>query len=205
MYHFPDVQDTSSKETAHIAGTLPISAPVPVRYASLGKDALRSILEMRDAGKDILYAHYKPHRIHSELFLSLSLCFYAESSSVEDNQAHTVDENPEPDAAAAAPTNQLGGRLIAGSHNAHVQGGGMAAEPKMVIRPITPSTLMALTEPCLMAWCYAEDGADSDPKSHSGFAGVGASSETARTREEDCYVGLEYMYETGRMRNVWGY
>ena len=28
---------------------------------------------------------------------------------------------------------------------------------KLVIRPISPSTLMALTEPCLMAWCTASD------------------------------------------------
>lgn len=28
---------------------------------------------------------------------------------------------------------------------------------KLIIRPITPSTLMALTEPCLMAWCTPFD------------------------------------------------
>ena len=27
-------------------------------------------------------------------------------------------------------------------------------KPTMIIRPITPSTIMALTEPCLMNWCY---------------------------------------------------
>ena len=38
--------------------------------------------------------------------------------------------------------------------NNHVSGNsGYPARPPMIIRPITPSTLMALTEPCLMAWC----------------------------------------------------
>lgn len=29
--------------------------------------------------------------------------------------------------------------------------------PPFIVRPISPSTLIALTEPCLMAWCYNED------------------------------------------------
>ena len=33
--------------------------------------------------------------------------------------------------------------------------------PKLVIRPISPATLMALTEPCLMAWCNAFDDSTS--------------------------------------------
>lgn len=40
-----DVQNISTMEG------IAISAPVPVWYSSLGKDALRSILEMHDRGK----------------------------------------------------------------------------------------------------------------------------------------------------------
>ena len=35
----------------------------------------------------------------------------------------------------------------------------------MVIRPITPSTLMALTDPCLMAWCFTDDEVNPVPNS----------------------------------------
>jgi hypothetical protein len=34
---------------------------------------------------------------------------------------------------------------------------GVTGRSKLVIRPISPSTLMALTEPCLMAWCTSSD------------------------------------------------
>lgn len=34
---------------------------------------------------------------------------------------------------------------------------------KLIIRPISPSTLMALTEPCLMAWCTTFDGNLAEP------------------------------------------
>ena len=36
---------------------------------------------------------------------------------------------------------------------------------KLVIRPISPSTLIALTEPCLMAWCTAFDDSLAEPGS----------------------------------------
>ena len=36
---------------------------------------------------------------------------------------------------------------------------------KLVIRPISPSTLIALTEPCLMAWCTAFDDNTAEPAS----------------------------------------
>ena len=36
---------------------------------------------------------------------------------------------------------------------------------KLVIRPISPSTLIALTEPCLMAWCTAFDESLAEPVS----------------------------------------
>src|SRR6266498_4828066 len=35
----------------------------------------------------------------------------------------------------------------------------------MVIRPITPSTLIALTDPCLMAWCFTDDDVNPVPNS----------------------------------------
>lgn len=40
---------------------------------------------------------------------------------------------------------------------------------KLVIRPISPSTLIALTEPCLMAWCTAFDENLAEPGSSPAF------------------------------------
>ena len=40
---------------------------------------------------------------------------------------------------------------------------GVTGRSKSVIRPISPSTLMALTEPCLMAWCTASDDSLTEP------------------------------------------
>ena len=55
-------------------------------------------------------------------------------------------------------------RQAATNRNALVNSGnsnqittGVTGRSKLVIRPISPSTLMALTEPCLMAWCTASD------------------------------------------------
>ena len=53
-------------------------------------------------------------------------------------------------------------RQAAMNSNALVNSGkqtttGVTGRSKLVIRPISPSTLMALTEPCLMAWCTSTD------------------------------------------------
>lgn len=50
LSHFPGVRDILSEETTRTTKPLPISAPVPVWCAS--QDALRSILEMGERGKD---------------------------------------------------------------------------------------------------------------------------------------------------------
>ena len=54
-----------------------------------------------------------------------------------------------------------------GTDNDHKQTA--TGQSKLVIRPISPSTLMALTEPCLMAWCTAFDENLAEPDSSAYF------------------------------------
>lgn len=62
--------------------------------------------------------------------------------------------------------------------------------PELVIRPISPSTLIALTEPCLMAWCTAFD---------ENLAEHGSSA---------CFPSLDgnnYLDTSAAVYNAWGY
>ena len=68
--------------------------------------------------------------------------------------------------------------------------------PPMIVRPISASTLIALTEPCLMAWCC-------DPESDfntSGVAGVPNSWPAATPAAIQNEAGT-----SGDRVNLWGY
>ena len=63
--------------------------------------------------------------------------------------------------------------------------------PPMIIRPITPSTLMALTEPCLMAWCSKSALDQSFPSVNVSITGF------------DEIAAINYMPQIAQ--NSWGY
>ena len=89
------------------------------------------------------------------------------------------------------------------------------------VRPITPSTLMALTEPCLMAWCYKLELMDNDELSPT----TASTSSVPTPFQLGSYyiiepdiinrnpVGMDdsdlipkyIQYEFGRPQNDWGY
>jgi len=178
----PICQET--QDTVNVAErVLPISAPVPVWCASLGRDALRSIL----GGTRVIYK--TAGHILNCFF------FFRTENTAEETQAHTFDE---PNETTEHPQGQW-------SINRAYEENGRATGPKMIIRPITPSTLMALTEPCLMGWCFSDAEENPDPNNNNNGFGGEASPDPEQTPDhltEECY---DTHSQTGRMTNEWGY
>ena len=72
-------------------------------------------------------------------------------------------------------------------------------QPPMIFRPISPSTLMALTEPCLMVWC---DTAAEDLS--IGFLSASYGSQTPHHLVPATALHTKYsIASTGH--NMWGY
>ncbi|KAF8806611.1 hypothetical protein BYT27DRAFT_7257317 [Phlegmacium glaucopus] len=114
--------------------TLPVAAPVPVPHATRTKAALRTMLSFGDKDKE--------DTLDSSAAGGESLKKTdARTQADLDNHVH------HPNIEAAMDYNVLANT---GKSEQTTTG-----QSKLVIRPISPSTLMALTEPCLMAWCTA--------------------------------------------------
>lgn len=78
---------------------------------------------------------------------------------------------------------------------------GSTNQATVAIRPITPSTLMALTEPCLMAWCL-DTGADSKQIAPTNTTNLGPEYNPAFFAEG--HIDNSYILETTTC-NLWGY
>ena len=63
---------------------------------------------------------------------------------------------------------------------------------------------MALTEPCLMGWCFSDAEENPDPNNNNGFGGEALPNpeQTPHYLIEECYYT---QLQTGRMANKWGY
>ena len=102
---------------------------------------------------------------------------------------HVLEQQEE--ARAAAPPATDGAAATADSARAATP-----ARPPMIVRPISASTLIALTEPCLMAWCC-----DPEPDFNtSGVAGVPNSWPAATPAAIQNEAGT-----SGDRVNLWGY
>ncbi|KAF9529745.1 hypothetical protein CPB83DRAFT_852106 [Crepidotus variabilis] len=124
--------NSSGKENKPIEAYLPISAPIPISHSALGKDAFKSILlageEEEKEPEQEMDAHI------SGTGLARSLSQETARHAVHRTQAHGTDAN---------------GQLAQSS----VEGDGREPVVQVIIKAATPSTMMALTEPCLLAWC----------------------------------------------------
>ncbi|KAF8963606.1 hypothetical protein BDZ97DRAFT_1758452 [Flammula alnicola] len=121
----------SNKENDPQAMT--ITAPVPLSYAVRSKAALRSILSVGDEDE------VAPEEGVNNMNLN------QESAEFEITHPERTSNWPQGIRFAMMDAEQID------------PGSKQTTQPGMIIRPISPSTLMALTEPCLMAWCSAPD------------------------------------------------
>ncbi|CAA7260521.1 unnamed protein product [Cyclocybe aegerita] len=140
------ISTESDKENLSVVPPVPITAPVPVLYASLGKEALKSILSIGDEGTEEGHtleestpqAHIfteNTNIVHSSATIQTSYerCFMENNTETLQEKATVIARPTAVTQRTPVPTRQQG--------------------TPIVIRPISPSTLMALTDPCLMEWC----------------------------------------------------
>ncbi|KJA28782.1 hypothetical protein HYPSUDRAFT_50960 [Hypholoma sublateritium FD-334 SS-4] len=141
--------DGSNKEND--AG-LTITAPVPLSYAARSKAALKSILSTgneaicsEDMAREgdtqrAAYTHL-PEAHGGDGSMSMGI---DQLNAFAEQLVHALEQQEEaraPPLAAIDGTTRHGPREVT------------PARPPMIVRPISASTLIALTEPCLMAWC----------------------------------------------------
>ncbi|KAF8190814.1 hypothetical protein BJ912DRAFT_1041828 [Pholiota molesta] len=140
--HHPDYA-TSNKEND--PGALAITAPVPLSYAARSKDALRSILS---TGGD------SPHTDFESVQNDAS---HAETP--DDKVADMEFANTQPKQLFQWHDLRLAmlNRADDPSNTSLYDRQSAMTQPTMIIRPISASTLMALTEPCLMKWWLDPD------------------------------------------------
>lgn len=74
----------------------------------------------------------------------------------------------------------------------------------MIIRPITPSTLIALTEPCLLSWCCTIH--ELDVAAVLNLPTSDAKTDLYDSAQDMPYVSLQHGRASGvQTRNMWGY
>jgi hypothetical protein len=148
---------------ANSSRVLPVAAPVPVPHAALTKAALRTMMSFDDKGNIYnipltkklnwheRYLQDKENDTHNN--------FTGDSGFLKITDARTRGDFDNHVLQAAMNYNTL---MNSGNSKQTTTG---RPKPKLVIRPISPSTLIALTEPCLMAWCTAFDENLAEPGS----------------------------------------
>ncbi|KAJ3514490.1 hypothetical protein NLJ89_g2350 [Agrocybe chaxingu] len=134
----------SDKENLSSVPPVPITAPVPVLYACLGKEALKSILSIGVEEEERTLEEPTP-QVH----------MFTENTNIAHSSAiiHTTYEGHFMGSNAEVPQEMA---AVMARPAATTQRNPVSTTQKatpIAIRPISPSTLMALTEPCLMEWC----------------------------------------------------
>ncbi|KIM40380.1 hypothetical protein M413DRAFT_178434 [Hebeloma cylindrosporum] len=142
------------KEKENIPVAVPITAPVPLSYAVRGKSALRSILAMGEE-EEVGVLWDDPPAVRDseqEIYAAIYNSRFEVQKTVQGNehQVYAPISNTRFQDAAFQPIPGPGIEVQPNNQGFWNPG---CPRPPMIIRPITPSTLMALTEPCLMAWC----------------------------------------------------
>ena len=172
---------------------LSVAAPVPVAHAALTKAALRTMMSLDDKGNIYRISLEKKLNWH-ERYLQDKV-----NGTPNNNFAGGSEPLKIPDARTRVDFDNNGLRVNGGAEmncSALVDSGSRkqttAGRSKLVIRPISPSTLIALTEPCLMAWCTPFDDSLAEP---------GSSAYLTQSSEYNNYVDKN----NTAVYNVWGY
>ena len=146
--------------------SLSVAAPAPVPHAALTKAALRTMMSFDDKGNIYripltkrlnwheCYLQDKENDTHNFAGGSEHLKIITDARARVDFDNHVLHVNGQ----AAMNYNMA---LVNSGNSKQTTTG----RSKLVIRPISPSTLIALTEPCLMAWCTAFDDNLAEPGS----------------------------------------
>ncbi|KAH9485602.1 hypothetical protein JR316_0002512 [Psilocybe cubensis] len=171
-------------------GGIPITAPVPLSYAVRGKAALRSILSIgEDDDEDGINGDSVPQMLNDSVpssFPHIEITAPTPSPILPIVPLFNIPED------TALIRNQPWPEVI----------GGPATRP--FVRSISPSTLMALSEPCLLAWCF-DPNLDFSANPAENSVGV---------QQVYNYPIAEAVYEVpistdcmipATPRNVWGY
>ena len=142
---------------ANNSRALPVAAPVPVLHAALTKAALRSMMSFDYKGNIYCIPLTAKLNWHGRYLQDKENVTYNNSAgghgsehlkvTVNDARITRVDFDDH-----RLPVSPMNCNALVDSVNSNQTG-----RTKLVIRPISPSTLMALTEPCLMTWCTALD------------------------------------------------
>ena len=161
---------------ANTSGTLPVAAPVPIPHVTRTKAALRTMLSFDDKGSvyriPLTRINWYERRLQDKEDIhnnnpdsaaaggELSEFAYARTQVDLDNYVlHPTHIQTAMDYNVLANT----------GNNYSKQTTTAAGRSNLAIRSISPSTLMALTEPCLMAWCTAIDENVAEPASSGDF------------------------------------
>ena len=148
---------------ANNSRALPVAAPVPILHATLTKAALRSMMSFEDKGNIYRIPLTKKLNWHGRYLQDKENVIYNNSAGGHGSEHLNVTVN---DARITRvdfdnhrlPVNSMNCNALVNSVNSNQTATGVVTgRSKLVIRPISPSTLMALTEPCLMDWCTALD------------------------------------------------
>ena len=148
------------------SGTLSVAAPVPVPHATRTKAALRTMMSFDDQGSVSSYSsmlnwhdRYLPDKGDDT------------RSTVGDEPLEITDTRSRVDLdnRVLHPNVQAAMEYSTVMNSGNDKHTAATGRSKLVIRPISPSTLMALTEPCLMAWCTAFDESLTEPGSSACF------------------------------------
>ena len=108
---------------------------------------------------------------------------------------HVLEQREEARGAVAPPAPADGAAAAAAAADSARVAAPPARPPPMIVRPISASTLIALTEPCLMAWCCDPE---SDFNTSGGVAGVPNSWPAAAPIQNEAGT-------SGDRVNLWGY
>jgi hypothetical protein len=144
----------------NISRPLPVAAPVPVLHAAVTKATLRTMMSFDDKGRIYYTPLTKKLNWHGRYLQGKENDIYNNSADGSEPLKITgtrtrVDlDNHGPRINRQAPMNR---NALVNSGNTKQTTTEVTGGSKLIIRPISPSTLMALTEPCLMAWCTASD------------------------------------------------
>ena len=172
--------------------TLPVATPVPVPHAARTRAALRTMLSFGDKGSVYhipltslnwyeRYLQDKEDTLDNSAAGGELLKISNEAFTQVDLDNHILHSNVQ----AAVDYNAL---AHTGNDKKTTSG-----RSKLIIPPISPSTLMALTEPCLMAWCTAFDDNVAEPDSSAYFP--------LPSSDYNNYVDTK----SSAVYNVWGY
>ena len=155
---------------ANSSTALPVASPIPVPHAALTKAALRTMMSFDDKGNNYRISLIKKLNWHERHLQEKEnetriANFAGGSEPLKISDARTrVDFGNHKSVHNLRVNGTMNCNALVNSGNSnHTTTTGVTERSKLVIRPISPSTLMALTEPCLMAWCTALDDSLAEP------------------------------------------